>query len=117
MRVFYTHEQIAEHATSRPAGYVERLMKAAVNSTVEGVTFEVESPAWKELEAEFAGADHARGLGDTIAKVTALLRLDQLVQATARILGLKSCGCERRRKWLNRMMPFDMRRDKFGSQR
>jgi hypothetical protein len=106
MRVFYTHEQITEHAKLRPAGYVERLMKAAVNSNAEGVSFDVASPAWRELAAEFAGTDSARGLGDTIAWVMAILRLDRLAHATARLLGRESCGCERRRQWLNRQFPY-----------
>lgn len=44
--------------------------------------------------------DEMEGLGDAVAKVT-------------KRLGIKECrGCRRRRKWLNRKVPFSRNRKK-----
>lgn len=46
------------------------------------------------------------GFGDTIAYLTALLKLDKAVKAVTETLGIEDCGCERRREKLNEMFPY-----------
>jgi len=46
------------------------------------------------------------GLGDTIADLTALLKLDKLVKQVTQAMGVDDCGCERRREKLNEMFPY-----------
>lgn len=46
------------------------------------------------------------GLGDTIADLTALLKLDKLVKEVTSAMGIEDCGCDRRREKLNEMFPY-----------
>ncbi len=48
----------------------------------------------------------SEGLGDTIAKITELLRIDELAQKIAESLGQEDCGCERRKEKLNELFPY-----------
>jgi hypothetical protein len=45
----------------------------------------------------------SKGLGDTIAKITHALRIDEAVKAIA---GAEGCGCEERREYLNKLFPY-----------
>ncbi len=47
----------------------------------------------------------ARGLGDSIERVTQATGIKQIVERGARALG-KDCGCSGRRDSLNRMFPY-----------
>jgi hypothetical protein len=48
----------------------------------------------------------SEGLGDTIAKVTEFLMIDQLAQKLAEAMGEEDCGCERRKEKLNELFPY-----------
>ena len=48
----------------------------------------------------------SEGLGDTIAKITELLRIDELAQKIAESLGHEDCGCKRRKDKLNELFPY-----------
>jgi hypothetical protein len=48
----------------------------------------------------------SEGLGDTIAKITELLKIDQLAQKIAESLGHEDCGCSRRQEKLNELFPY-----------
>jgi hypothetical protein len=48
----------------------------------------------------------SEGLGDTIAKITELLKIDELAQKIAESLGQEDCGCERRKEKLNELFPY-----------
>jgi hypothetical protein len=48
----------------------------------------------------------SEGLGDTIAKITELLKIDELAQKIAESLGQEDCGCERRKDKLNELFPY-----------
>jgi hypothetical protein len=52
----------------------------------------------KEIKSE--------GLGDTIAKITSFLKLDILANIIARFFGYNDCGCDRRRKKLNKAVSY-----------
>lgn len=46
-----------------------------------------------------------RGLGDTVEGVAKRLRLDRAAKIWSKVTG-KPCGCEGRRKLLNRLFPY-----------
>lgn len=48
----------------------------------------------------------SEGLGDTIAKITNVLKIDKVVERTTKAVGIEDCGCERRRKTLNKLIPY-----------
>lgn len=48
----------------------------------------------------------SRGLGDTVAKITKVTRIDKLANATAKLVGAKDCGCKRRQETLNKLVPY-----------
>lgn len=48
----------------------------------------------------------SEGLGDTIAKITELLKIDQLAQKIAESFGEEDCGCDRRKEKLNELFPY-----------
>jgi len=49
---------------------------------------------WYEKQSE--------GLGDTVAKITKAIGLDKVADSAAKLLGMEDCGCEDRRKRLNK---------------
>jgi hypothetical protein len=48
----------------------------------------------------------SEGLGDTIAKITHATGLDIAADKIAKAMGKEDCGCERRRKKLNELVPY-----------
>lgn len=50
--------------------------------------------------------EKSKGLGDTIAKFTHFTGLDILADKIAKLFGKEDCGCERRRKKLNDLVPY-----------
>ena len=48
----------------------------------------------------------SQGLGDTIAKFTNLFGIDKLADRVAKFLGKEDCGCNRRRKTLNKVVSY-----------
>jgi len=47
-----------------------------------------------------------QGLGDTVARFTAVTRIDKLAERIAKAVGAKDCGCESRKQLLNEMFPY-----------
>jgi hypothetical protein len=47
------------------------------------------------------------GLGDIVSIITRFFKIDVLAEKIAKLRGKKDCGCERRRKTLNKWMPFN----------
>ncbi|MEM1213937.1 MAG: hypothetical protein AAGI68_16745 [Planctomycetota bacterium] len=59
--------------------------------------------------AVHAGPSKARGLGDTVEKLIDKATLGQgkrIAERAANAMGKKSCGCAKRRDWLNRVLPY-----------
>lgn len=56
---------------------------------------------------EFDPNKRSQGLGDTVAKFTHFFGLDKLADKIAKMLGFKDCGCERRRKKLNKIVSYN----------
>ena len=52
-----------------------------------------------------------QGLGDTIADITELLKIDKLVKSITEALGIEDCGCTRRQEKLNEMFPYEKKED------
>ena len=48
----------------------------------------------------------SKGLGDTVAKITKFLYIDILANKIAKLFGYKDCGCDRRRKKLNKLVSY-----------
>ncbi len=49
----------------------------------------------------------AKGLGDTIAQITNLFGIDILADKIAKLFGKEDCGCDRRRRKLNKLLPYN----------
>lgn len=54
----------------------------------------------------FNPKQEAKGLGDSIAKVTHFFRLDRVADAVAKMAGAEGCGCSERREYLNHLFPY-----------
>jgi hypothetical protein len=48
----------------------------------------------------------SKGLGDTIEKFTKATGIYSLAQMGARAVGKKDCGCNKRKKALNKAFPY-----------
>ena len=48
----------------------------------------------------------SKGLGDSIEKFTKVTGIKSLVQMGNRIVGKKDCGCNKRKKALNKAFPY-----------
>tara|TARA_B100000902_G_C26467212_1_gene508370 strand:- start:292 stop:465 length:174 start_codon:yes stop_codon:yes gene_type:complete len=48
----------------------------------------------------------SKGLGDSIERFTELTGIKSLAQMTAKSIGKKDCGCNKRKKWLNQRFPY-----------
>lgn len=48
----------------------------------------------------------SKGLGDTIEKLTTVTGVKKVVETVAKAVG-KDCGCAKRRDALNRVFPYD----------
>ena len=59
----------------------------------------------------FNPKDKSKGLGDTIAKFTHATGLDKVADAVAKAAGADDCGCNRRRKVLNDLVPYTEKKD------
>ena len=54
----------------------------------------------------FDPKQESKGLGDTIAKITHATGIDKVAEAVAHLAGAEDCGCNRRRKVLNKVIPY-----------
>jgi len=48
----------------------------------------------------------SKGLGDSIEKFTKFTGIKSLAQMTAKAVGKKDCGCNKRKKYLNEKFPY-----------
>ena len=48
----------------------------------------------------------SRGLGDSIEKITKVTGLKTLTEVATQAVGLKDCGCDKRKAWLNKQFPY-----------
>ena len=48
----------------------------------------------------------SKGLGDTIDKLTTMSGVKSFAQIASKAVGLQDCGCNKRRKWLNKQFPY-----------
>ena len=48
----------------------------------------------------------SKGLGDSIEKVTKATGLKSLMDLSMGAMGVKDCGCNKRKKWFNKILPY-----------
>tara|TARA_R110001592_G_C13043667_1_gene739518 strand:+ start:92 stop:253 length:162 start_codon:yes stop_codon:yes gene_type:complete len=48
----------------------------------------------------------SRGFGDSIEKITKATGLKTLTQIASSAMGIKDCGCDKRKTWLNNQFPY-----------
>ena len=46
------------------------------------------------------------GLGDSIEKLTKTTGLKTLMDIATNAVGIKDCGCDKRKAWLNKQFPY-----------
>ena len=51
----------------------------------------------------------SKGLGDTIEKFTKFTRIKTLTQLATSFVGVKDCGCNKRKNWLNKQFPYKLK--------
>ena len=49
----------------------------------------------------------SRGLGDSIEKVTKATGIKSLMEIATQRMGMKDCGCNKRKAWLNKQFPYN----------
>lgn len=49
----------------------------------------------------------SKGLGDTIDKITTATGIKKVVHAVSKAVGKDDCGCEERRKKMNKAFPYN----------
>lgn len=50
----------------------------------------------------------SKGLGDSVEKFTKATGLKSLTEIASKAIGLKDCGCNKRKNWLNKQFPYSM---------
>ena len=48
----------------------------------------------------------SKGLGDSIEKFTKTTGIKKLTDLATSKLGIKDCGCNKRKNWLNKQFPY-----------
>ncbi|ASF00730.1 hypothetical protein [uncultured virus] len=48
----------------------------------------------------------SKGLGDTVEKITKATGIKSIVDAVNKARGVEDCGCNKRKKLLNRVFPY-----------
>lgn len=48
----------------------------------------------------------SKGLGDDVEKITHSLGLDEFAKKIATMMGKDDCGCQKRKEFLNRIVPY-----------
>ena len=51
-------------------------------------------------------SNKSKGLGDSIEKITKLTGIKSLAQMSARAMGKKDCGCNKKKEALNKAFPY-----------
>ena len=49
----------------------------------------------------------SKGLGDSIEKVTKATGIKSLMDIASQRIGIKDCGCGKRKAWLNKQFPYN----------
>ena len=106
--------QLKTEARTRRSGFLAALLRHGRRS---GVSLEIDAASRARIEAEFpsivvpaAGAvtshrRELRGLGDVVERVAMATGIKAAVKAVENLTGVP-CGCDGRRDWLNKIVPF-----------
>jgi hypothetical protein len=49
----------------------------------------------------------SKGLGDTVEKFTTATGIKSLTELASSAFGIKDCGCDKRKSWLNKQFPYN----------
>lgn len=55
----------------------------------------------------------SKGLGDSIEKFTTFTGIKRVVEAVNVLAGIKGCGCDERKQFLNELFPYESSKRKF----
>ena len=107
--------QLKADARTRPTGFLAALLRHGRRS---GASLEIDPESRARVEAEFpiivvpaVGAvttshrRELRGLGDVVERFTEATGIKAAVKAVEHLTGVP-CGCDGRRDWLNKVVPF-----------
>ena len=50
--------------------------------------------------------EQSKGLGDTIDFITSKTGIKSLFELASSTIGVDSCGCNKRKEWMNRAFPY-----------
>ena len=48
----------------------------------------------------------SKGLGDSVEKFTKKTGIKSLMDLSMRAVGIRDCGCDKRKNWLNKQFPY-----------
>ena len=48
----------------------------------------------------------SKGLGDSVEKLTRTTGIKSLVQIASKAMGVRDCGCDERKAFLNKLVPY-----------
>ena len=51
-------------------------------------------------------SNQSKGLGDSIEKFTAMTGIKSFAHVATRAMGIKDCGCNKRKNYLNKKFPY-----------
>ena len=60
-----------------------------------------------KIKLEFHDPSKPQGLGDTIESITKATGIKKVVETAASAVGIKDCGCNKRKKALNKLFPYN----------
>jgi hypothetical protein len=106
--------QLKSDARTRPTGFLAALLRHGRRC---GSSLDIDAESRARVDAEFpiiaapvAGVTTAhrrelRGLGDVVERFTEATGIKAAVKAVEHLTGVP-CGCDGRRDWLNKVVPF-----------
>ena len=106
--------QLKTEARTRPTGFLVALLH---HGRRDGASLEIDPEIRARIDAEFptlavsaAGVTishrrELRGLGDVVERFTEATGIKAAVKAVENLTGVP-CGCDGRRDWLNKIVPF-----------
>ena len=51
-------------------------------------------------------SNQSKGLGDSVEKITKATGIKSLMEISMGAMGVKDCGCNKRKNWLNKQFPY-----------
>jgi len=94
-----TFQQLHTEQSGRQLGFFKECLR-------HGEVFvEIEESKLNELRIQFVNEQRLPGIGNSIQRVAKRTGIERIILWLRQQFGF-DCGCERRRLWLNRLMPY-----------